>query len=57
MVPLRVHSFMRSRVMRNPLSTKNTFTEMTPPAAHANPPWLNMMPRMETARIPSSAGM
>ena len=43
--------------MRNPLSTKNTFTEMIPPAAQANPPWLNMMPRMETARIPSSAGM
>ena len=57
MVPDRVHSFISSRVMRNPLRTKNTLTEMIPPAAHANPPWLNMMPRIETARMPSSAGM
>ena len=57
MVPDRVHSFMRSMVIRKPLRTKNTFTEMTPPAAQPNPPWLAMMPRMETARIPSRAGM
>ncbi len=57
MVPERTHSFMSSVVMRKPLRTKNTLTEMTPPSAHANPPWLAMMPRMETARIPSSAGM
>ena len=37
--------------MRNPLRTKKTFTEMIPPAAQANPPWLAMMPRIETARI------
>ena len=57
MVPDRVHSFIRSRVIRNPLRTKNTFTEMTPPAAQPKPPWLAMMPRIETARIPSRAGM
>ncbi len=43
--------------MRNPLRTKNTLTEMTPPAAQEKPPWLAMMPRMDTARMPSSAGM
>jgi hypothetical protein len=57
MVPERVHSFINSMVIKNPLRTKKTLTEMTPPSAQANPPWLAMMPRMDTARMPSRAGM
>ena len=57
MVPLPSHSFKRSVVIRKPLRTKKTLTEMTPPPAQENPPWYTKTPRIDTARSPSRAGL
>ncbi len=54
-VPDFAHSFTSSAVMRNPLRTKKTLTEMKPPVAQPNPLWLAMIPMIEKALTPSRA--
>ena len=56
MVPEAAHSLIRRAVIRKPLRTKKTLTEMKPPAAQPRPLWLAMIPMMEMARIPSRPG-